>query len=253
MTICNLFCFHIIRIDTVEEIEGVGKIDEMMNDMKNQRRERERERDEENSSIRKLEHKITYLHVLFHTPQHVRLQCLLQLLHLRRLLQIAKLLQEVVERAEILRIEEIEESPQLLRIVLEGSTGEEEEMLEHECLQLNEQLRILILQSMSFVNDEILPAGNEKLQKKTNNPILKRIIRRLPVDFGEESAVRDDHLICGDHNIELEQLLLLHAASFLRELISKKGIEEIIVGGRGAKHNSNSKYSLNCYTLKVHS
>ena len=53
--------------------------------------------------------------------------------------------------------EEVEEGPQLVEVVLEGSTGDEDAMLRlHGTNDLAEG-RILVLDAMGFIDDEVLP------------------------------------------------------------------------------------------------
>ena len=97
------------------------------------------------------------LHVLLHAAQHVRYEQSLQRGHLRLVVQIAVLLQELGGRGERLRGHEVQQGPQLEHVVLQRGACEQHALLPVDLVQGLLQLARLVLHPLRLVDDHQTP------------------------------------------------------------------------------------------------
>jgi hypothetical protein len=78
--------------------------------------------------------------------------------YLSGVLEGAKVGEELLQRRELLRFDEVEQSPQLRRVVLQGRAREEDLVVHFDVLQRRQRLRLVALQALRLVHDQHLRA-----------------------------------------------------------------------------------------------
>jgi len=112
----------------------------------------------------------------------VRAQDRVKVPNLLCVLEIAKVLQEAGQRSEDMRLDEVEEGPELFGVVLQRRPGEDYAVICLEELEPLEQLRPLVLQAMRLVDNQ-----------------------RFPVDLTQLRPVRaQNHLVGRKQDVEFE-------------------------------------------------
>jgi len=125
-----------------------------------------------------------FLHILLHPPQHERLEYSLELFNLILVLHVTKLFVEVVNVTELLRLKESEKREQLGYVVLERGSGQQQPGLDIKKPQTLKELALLVLKSVSLINDTGSPA-----------------------DVLEVHDISDDNLVGGDEDMKLVDVL----------------------------------------------
>lgn len=102
------------------------------------------------------------LHIRLDTAQQEGTQHLVQLLHHLGLLLLASITQaepllELLCAAEHLRQQEVEQGPQLVQVVLQGGTGDEQAIVGAEHAHHAGKHGVLVLDAVSLVNDDVAP------------------------------------------------------------------------------------------------
>lgn len=122
------------------------------------------------------------LNIALDTTQQERPQNLMELLH-DHVLVAALRLEPLIERAgvtEHIRQQEIEQGPQFVEVVLQWGSGDEETITGVEDTDNLSKGGLLVLDAVGFVNDDVFPG-----------------------EFLKMGLFAQDHLVGGDHNVEV--------------------------------------------------